>query len=72
MTPVEVEVLMFYHFMIIDHSRINTPAIKDAINMWVANGILKPDSKTTTEKGTALVEMICSTPMPIPSWKDPR
>jgi hypothetical protein len=72
MTPVEIEVLMYYYFMPNNHSRISTPAVKEALGMWTNAGILKPDTKNITLKGQILVKMLCNTPMPIKIWADPR
>jgi hypothetical protein len=72
MTPVEIEVLMYYYFMTDDHPRVDTPAVKEAIDMWTNAGILKPDTKDITLKGGVLVKMLCNTPIPVRTWADPR
>jgi len=76
MTPNDIEVLLHYHVSQSVHPRINAPAVKDAIQKWVSEGILIQDMETeiyrTSYRGSVLVKMLCDTPMPIKVWSDPR
>lgn len=71
MTPNDIEVLMHYHASPDSHPRAHAPAVQASIRMFIAEGILKKeDSFRTTEKGEALVRMLCNTEMPQQAWVD--
>lgn len=75
MTPNEINVLLHYHVCIEEHPRVNARAIEKAIKFWISHGVFTEDGMgviKVTEKGRTLVEMLCSTPLPVMSWKDPR
>lgn len=72
-TPNHIDILLHYYACAIEHPRRGAPAVEEAINHFVSEGILeKNDHKIkgdrrefiTTEKGDFFVEMILSTPLP--------
>lgn len=78
MTPSDIEILIHCHTCPTPHPRISASAIAETIRMFVLNGIveekqLKYSSGVyypTTDRGKVLVEIICSTPLPIQKWVD--
>jgi len=78
MTPSDIEILIHCHVSPTPHPRINAPAVAETIKMFVVNGLveekqLKWSSGTyysTTNRGKALVSVLCSTPVPIQKWVD--
>ena len=71
MTPNDIEILIHYHVCPKVHPRDYAPAVKQSINKFLRDGIIKHDSQsqrghhyTTTEKGRAWLEMILKTPYP--------
>ncbi len=73
MTPNDIEILLHCHTTPGVHPRIDAPYVRSAIDMFVSNGIIEQregDGYSTTSKGRALVEVLCSTPFPIEAWVD--
>ena len=73
MTPNEIEVLIHCHVSPAIHPRADAPAVAEAINGFVRNGILEQrdgDGYHTTTRGQALMEVLCSTPFPVEAWVD--
>lgn len=88
MTPVQIDVLLYYHCHFDHHPKVieRAESYVRALNGWKDQGVLKETSTktggsisdartqgyTTTEKGRALIEMLCATPMPVMVYADPR
>lgn len=77
-SPLEIRVVLF-HYAVRDEFPEESTAYKGAINRLINHDILTPVSDPnsaakyeTTEKGRALVEMWCETPLPETKWFDPR
>lgn len=78
MTPNDIDVLLHYHITIKPHPRRNAPAVSESIEHFVQAHVFSVTYIEETEiirllpRGRKLVEMLCSTPLPVPVWKDPR
>jgi hypothetical protein len=75
MTPVALSVILHYHYQTCPHPEYGSKSVNSTIKAFVADGILMiigEDEFRTTERGSVFVEMLCDTPFPIESWKDPR
>lgn len=87
MTPSQIEILIHYHINNKDpHPRVDAPAVQEAVALFVREGVLKPVVRgvhplphpatlgphQTTDRGHALVKMLCDTPFPVAQWIDPR
>jgi len=79
MTPNDVELLIHFHCCRAPHPRVDAPACRDAVAWMLTEDLIVTliEEKTycTTDRGAKLVDMICSTPLPVPpteQWIDPR
>lgn len=79
MTPNDIEILIHCHVLREEHPRLHVPAVRESINRFLRNGIIveyehcgMDNIYTTTEKGRALVDMLCATPYPEVAYIDPR
>lgn len=75
LTPNEINVLLHYHVCPEQHPRANSPAVVDATQKFLIDGIFDSTGSgriTTTDKGKAFVQMLCETPYPKLVWVDPR
>ena len=76
--PVGIEIIMHCHYSTSPDPMRGTQIYEDCIEEYKKNGLIKWrddwDTWITTEKGRAWVELICSTPYPVPTtkWLDPR
>lgn len=74
MTPNEIEVLLHCYTSLSVHPRIQAPAVKEAISMFLGCDILIKASGvewyTTTGRGEALVKVLCNTKFPTEAWVD--
>jgi len=82
MTPLEIDVLLHCHVRPAPHPRINAPAVVEAIEMFLDKGIIERHSACnraflnvgmyyqTTDRGKAIVKLLCSTPFPTQKWVD--
>ena len=73
MTPNDIEVLIHCHTSPTVHPRIVAPAVAEAIEGFVRHGILEQrdgNGYNTTERGQALMEVLCATPFPVEAWVD--
>ena len=78
MTPLEIEVLIHCHVCPAPHPRLGAPAVAEAIERFERNGIIVKKSLKyrtgvyypTTDRGKALVRILCSTPFPEQRWVD--
>ena len=74
MTPNDIDVLLHYHICPQPHPRVETIAVQDSIEAFMESDILKSSAKIdcfeTTERGAALVRILCNTPYPTYRWVD--
>jgi len=78
MTPNDIEILIHCHCSATVHPRIDAPAVKDSLKWMVEEGLIETAhtdawNKTiyhTTERGQALIMMLCHTPLPEQAWVD--
>lgn len=70
LTPVEIEVLLKCYYSAEPYNGLRfAPAVRGALAMWLRIGYIahhadRPDMWKTTDKGTAFVHALCSTPIP--------
>jgi len=74
-TPNHLDVLLHYNCTPARHEREDAPAVQEAIELFIADGILDciPASKSgyrVTEKGHAWLCAILSVPYPTQAWLD--
>lgn len=73
-TPCEIEVAIYYHYMCEPHPRGDSPAVKHAIEKLLRCGILEPNSDhdsseyKTTERGRAWIKLLCQVKFPKQIW----
>lgn len=76
MSPNDIEVLIHCHCQPIPHPRRGAPAVSEALQRFVRDGIIELSSEPgvfhTTSKGAAWLRMILATPYPESQWVDPR
>lgn len=75
MTPYQIEILIHHHASRARFSRDAAPLYAPTVKAFIDDDILttRPDGSIgTTERGNALVSMLCSTPYPKKMWVDPR
>jgi len=79
MTPNDLEILIHCHVCALVHPRYNAPAVREAIDGFLEDGIIEPSNQyiqsncfTTTTKGQIWLEMILETPHPDLKWAEPR
>lgn len=75
LSPSDIEVLIWCHAHPEPHPRIDAPAVKGAVEMWFAAGMLRhtatdDDVFATTDKGKAMIAALCKTPEPRAVWVD--
>jgi len=73
MTPNDIEILIHYYSSPSIHPRIDAPAVTESIQEFVKNGILERGGDfgfRVTNKGRALMKLLCSTSFPIAAWVD--
>lgn len=71
MTPNDIEVLLHCHTCPSVHPRFDAQAVIESLDMFLDSGIIQRgdgDLFTTTDKGKALVSILCDTPFPTPAW----
>lgn len=76
-TPNNIEVLVHYHCVCSPHPRADAPAVKEATEQFLEEGLIEVDGimenrYTTTLKGRFMMEMLCNTPFPVLKFCDPR
>jgi len=73
-TPSDIEVLLHYHTNPAPHPRKLAPAVKEATERFVREGLIELDDEklytTTTDRGKAFVKALCNTPLPTQAWID--
>ena len=75
MTPNDLEVLIHCHVSPTAHPRIDAPAVKEALDMLEKNGLIilhkgGDNIYSTTDKGNAFMQVLCSMPLPEQKWVD--
>ena len=72
MTPSDIEILIHHHVCPERHPRFDAPAVQETIRFFVRAKIFEEtdNSYTTTERGEALVELLCKTELPQQAWVD--
>jgi hypothetical protein len=74
-SPSDIEVLIHYNSRPVEHERVTAPAVQDAIQRFVRDGIFEHiDAEPflqLTAKGYMWLEMICSVPYPETRLVDP-
>ena len=74
MTPLDIEVLIHCHVCPAPHPKLGAPAVEEAIRMFEHNKIIEREEDLgcyrTTDRGKALVRILCSTPFPEQRWVD--
>jgi len=68
LTPIDIEILLHIHCRPEPYDNRFSPASSAVIERFAQDGLIKPtgsdDVWTTTERGTAYVVALCSTPPP--------
>jgi hypothetical protein len=77
MTPAQIELLLHCHTIGAPPPRLEVPHTQEMLVHFVGSNILREhderrDQWVTTERGDALVKMLCATPYPIAAFIDPR
>ena len=82
MTPLDIELLLHYHCRACDFERLDAPAVRESLDHFLREGILRsrseadgaayPASYIVTEKGFVLVQALCATPYPVQRWVMPE
>lgn len=78
-TPYQINIIMHYHCRIGPWPQYSAPLFEPTVSDLVSMNLLGPIPQAehihayeTTERGKALVEMWCSTPLPEQKFFDPR
>ena len=74
MSPHDIKVLLHHHCVVGPWPLGETTAYIDSRSWMEASGILHQNGTMweTTERGNALVQMLCATPLPDQAFVDPR
>ena len=76
MSPSDIEILIHYYVSPSVHPRIEAPAVKESVYRFVVNEVLEEEFGTgiehynITEKGKALITLLCRTELPTSRWVD--
>jgi hypothetical protein len=81
-TPYQINIVLHYHCSPGPWPLWTAPIFAETVGALVSDGLLEPSDDgmrpteahcyRTTERGKALVEFWCATPMPQPMFVDPR
>ena len=76
-TPYQINIMLHYHCCVGPWPLHSAPIFKDTMNDLVSNGLLDVVSADmhqyqATDRGRALIEMWCATPIPEMRFVDPR
>jgi hypothetical protein len=76
-TPCAIEVAIWYYCRCEPHPRLHAGAVREAVNGLVEHGLMveRPACDSGyyfTEKGRAWIQMLCTTPLPVNIYVDPR
>ncbi len=83
MSPLEIGILLHYHISPVDYrdGDFTAPAVRNAIDEFVSNGMLGPSvggetqysaAYQITDKGRFYVDALCSVPLPVATWFIPQ
>ena len=80
MTPLMIEILIHYYCRVDDFRDLDAPAVKDAIDYFLDNGLIKINTNTKyygvyTGNQDALkvyIEALCNVPLPELKWVIPE
>lgn len=82
MTPNDIDILLHYYCSNTEHERIEAPAVRESIQDFLREGILRqrePEERslygatyTTTDRGQMLIRALCSVPYPEQRWVMPE
>jgi hypothetical protein len=78
MTPNDIEILIHYTVCPSEHLRKTAPAVQESAEKFIELGIFERRDHTedstssyiATNKGRALLQILCNTPMPEEAWID--
>ena len=78
LTPNDIEFLIHCHVSPDPHPRRFALAVQATITMFLVEGLIElvlypdspPDTYKTTERGQALMTLLCCTPFPTQRWVD--
>ena len=78
LTPNDIGILIHCHCCPEPHPRLSAPAVQETIARFLKEGLIEPlvypagyvDCYTTTERGKALMALLCCTPFPTKQWVD--
>ena len=76
MTPLEIGMLFHFHTMLTPHPMIDNKLHNQVQQSFLHNGLIKVYGEivegiyTTTDRGRAHVEVLCTTPWPVCRWVD--
>lgn len=84
MSPLQIKILLHYHYSAYDYTESNAPAVREAIDRFrdvdgllrlksIEETIMEPGARyTLTDRGQAYVEQICRVPLPVQVWTYPK
>ena len=77
MTPSDITTLIHIHCRTDGLPNHDAPAVIDTILQFSADGIIEPANDRTcgyqtTDRGKALIQLLCQTPLPQTAFIDPR
>ena len=72
MTPLEIEVLIHCHSCPAPHPRLNAPTVAGTITEFKNQEVIRRVKNywETTDKGKAMIRLLCSIPLPTQQWID--
>ena len=72
-TPNDIDVMLHYYASPTIHPRADAPAVREATEMFVREGLLEPEGShhyNATDKGAAWISMLLRVPFPRVAWAD--
>lgn len=73
MTPFEIDLLLHFHVTVADYPNRNCGIYDSTVSIFLLNGLIEKQDNgyfTTTSRGNAHVQQLCSLPWPISQWVD--
>lgn len=75
-SPFQIKMILHFHCCHDEFPQANVPIYQSVLSDLIHDGVLIDNDNntgfTTTDLGKALVEMWCSTPLPVQRFVDPR
>jgi hypothetical protein len=75
-SPSDIEILIHCYCVPTPHPRLDAPAVQETIKMFLDQGIIEEWDERhvyhTTPKGSAWMNAICNTPLPVSHWLDDK